>query len=109
MYYHVSEGHASYTVNSPRPNTTAMALHLRKLRLIGQSTVPKTGNIARVKKKFQWTPYSVTCSCSSATYLNQKHVLTGYSTPLTMMTLTRPSRISGVALYNDRASFLSRL
>jgi hypothetical protein len=33
--------------------TTAMALHLSKLRLIGHRIVPKTGSIARVKKKFQ--------------------------------------------------------
>lgn len=42
-----------------------MILHRRKRWRIGQSKLPNTGRRPRVKKKFQWTPYSVTCSCET--------------------------------------------
>lgn len=29
----------------------------------GCNNICKIGIVARVRKKFQWTPYSVTCSC----------------------------------------------
>ena len=32
--------------------------------LSGLKRIPKIGRMPRVKKKFQWTPYSVTCSYS---------------------------------------------
>lgn len=66
-----------------------------------------------MKKKFQWTPYSVTCSYNTrARVVNHEllflyvcegfgdrpkwgRILTGYSTPLTMMTRTMPSAITG--------------
>ena len=62
---------------------------------------------ASVKKKFQCTPYSVTCSWSrQLTLLRRSRCakLTGYSTPLTMTTRTTPSAITG----NDFLTFRNR-
>ena len=49
-------------------------------------------------KKFQWTPYSVTCSYMrslrvTGTYVGD--VLTGYSVPLTEIVLKSPRRRTG--------------
>lgn len=45
---------------------------------------------ASVRKKFQWTPYSATCSC--ATSAGAEHRLrTGYDVPLTMSSRTMPN------------------
>jgi hypothetical protein len=91
----------------PMARSIAIALHRMVDRLRGHKTVPNTGSRARVKKKFQCTPYSVTCSYN---YVSKGRTqayndgLTGYSDPLTVKTLTRPSRIRGIDLYIDLAS-----
>jgi hypothetical protein len=58
------------------------------------------GSKARVIKKFQWTPYSVTCSCKKVQdgKLIIIDILTGYSVPLTASTLISPSTRSGTTL-----------
>jgi len=71
-------------------------MHLRR----GDIAMPITGRKPRVKKKFQCTPYSVTCSFSSAMEkLGQLVRLTGYSVPLTMSTRIRPKIKIGEAFF----------
>lgn len=66
----------------------------------GDIAMPNTGRQPRVKKKFQWTPYSVTCSSSSTVdELGQLDRLTGYSVPLTMSTRIRPKIRIGEAFF----------
>lgn len=52
-------------IDVPRPIKRARGVQPNAL-LRGDRSIPRTGSMPRVKKKFQCTPYSVTCSCSSA-------------------------------------------
>lgn len=60
-----------------------MILHRRKRWRIGQSKLPNTGRRPRVKKKFQWTPYSVTCSYESGSAQLGSHCVTEESMRMT--------------------------
>lgn len=69
---------------------------------------PNGGRRPMVKKKFQWTPYSVTCSFESRKVWVSRdsdedwfRKRTGYWTPFTMATLTSPRRIVGMLLLID--------
>lgn len=63
----------------------------------GWSSTWNIGNKPSVMKKFQWTPYSVTCSWHVLTITPWQgyRALTGYSVPFTDIVLNNPSRRTG--------------
>lgn len=73
--------------NSQTESSSPSIDHLIHLRFRRLRRIAKRGTRPSVTKKFQCTPYSVTCS--------------GYSVPLTMTTRINPSARTGAALRKD--------
>jgi len=80
---------------------TSPSSDIGTLVMNGRKKTRSSGISASVRKKFQWTPYSVTCSftSSSSAYPIQKGCkfgqLTGYCVPFTNTTRSKPSTSTG--------------
>ena len=79
--------------------------------MMGCSSTCKMGRSARVVKKFQCTPYSVTCSYTKLRQGMDEStdvLLTGYSVPLTETVRNKPNSSTGKHFLSTIVNFGSK-